>query len=91
MKRLYRFLSVVIVLLLTAMGVSPQPVYAEDKSTDVSGQVYVLEDEDGKFDYSKTTPTASSSGNTYGNFSLVGDIKRLLIRTAFPHLMLKER
>lgn len=76
MKRLYRFLSVVIVLLLTATGVSPQPVYAEDKSTDVSGQVYVLEDEDGKFDHSKTTPTASSSGNTYGNFSLVGDIKK---------------
>lgn len=55
--------------------VNSQAVSAAESTKEISGQVYTLETEDGNFDYKGKKSEASSSTNTYGTLSLMGDFK----------------
>lgn len=76
MKKSYRFLIKVLLLFMMTVAIRPQAVFANEKSTSVSGLVYVLEDKDCKYDYKNAKSETTSTENTYGSFSLIGDIKK---------------
>ncbi len=76
MKKSHCFLGIAALLISIAANAFPQTAYAEDNLTEIGGQVYIVEDEEGGFAYTDQKVEDSSSSNTYGTFSLSGDLKK---------------
>ena len=76
MKKSHCFLGIAALLISIAANAFPQTAYAEDNLTAIGGQVYIVEDEEGGFAYADQKAANFSSSNTYGTFSLSGDLKK---------------
>lgn len=78
MKKVYRLLGIAVLLFASMIPsiIIPQNVYADDNLTQINGQVYILDEKDGDFLYEDQKAETSSEDNTYGNFSLSGDLEK---------------
>ena len=54
---------------------APQTVLAAESEKQINGQVYILDAENGNFDYEGKKSEGSSSDNTYGTLFIKGSVE----------------